>query len=126
MPQIDHFVRLALSKDIRENELEKGTADSKGRYVFLEALVSKTRDPVELRSQLLNILLAGRDTTASHLGWLFFSLARDPARYKKLRDIIIAEFGTYDRPKDISFATLKSCQYLQWNNNETLRLYPVI
>ncbi|KAG4423407.1 hypothetical protein IFR04_003511 [Cadophora malorum] len=120
---IDHFVRLALSKNLREKELESG---SKEKYVFLEALATQTQDPIELRSQLLNILLAGRDTTASLLGWLFLNLARDPARYEKLRNIIIQEFGTYDNPKDITFARMKGCQYLQHCNNETLRLYPVV
>ncbi|KAL2072294.1 hypothetical protein VTL71DRAFT_11637 [Oculimacula yallundae] len=120
---IDHFVRLALSKDLREKELESG---SKEKYVFLEALATQTQDPIELRSQLLNILLAGRDTTASLLGWLFLSLARDPARYTKLRNIVIDEFGTYDNPKEITFAKLKACQYLQHCNNEALRLYPVV
>lgn len=98
----------------------------KEKYIFLEALASETQDPIELRYQLLHILLAGRDTTASLLGWLFFSLARDPARYKKLRDIILEEFGTYEEPSEISFSKLKDCQYLQHCNNEALRLYPVV
>jgi hypothetical protein len=83
-------------------------------------------DPVELRSQLLNILLAGRDTTASHLGWLFHCLSRDPTRYQKLRDTIIEQFGTYDSPTSITFSKIKGCQYLQHCNNEALRLYPVV
>ncbi|CAL3971722.1 unnamed protein product [Diplocarpon coronariae] len=120
---IDHFVRLALSKDLGEEGLAKGP---KEKYVFLEALASQTQDPIELRSQLLNILLAGRDTTASLLGWLFFNLAQDPARYAKLRDVIIAEFGTYDHPREITFSRMKGCQYLQHCNSETLRLYPVV
>lgn len=121
---IDHFVRLALSQESREKELEKGISGSK--YVFLEALASETQDPVELRSQLLNILLAGRDMTASLLGWLFLCLSKDPARYKKLRDVIINDFGTYEQPRDITFSRMKSCQYLQHCNNEALRLYPVV
>jgi hypothetical protein len=105
---IDHFVRLALSKDLREKELEKGVPGAKEKYIFLEALAAETRDPIELRSSLLHILLAGRDTTASLLGWLFLCLSRDPARYKKLRDIIIRDFGNYDSPSEITFAKLKS------------------
>ena len=105
---IDHFVRLALSKDPREEELEKGGPGAKEKYIFLEALAAETRDPIELRSQLLHILLAGRDTTASLLGWLFLCLSRDPARYKKLRDIIIRDFGKYESPSEITFAKLKS------------------
>ena len=123
---IDQFVRLALSKEIREKEIEKGVAGAKEKYIFLEALAAQTQDPIELRSQLLHILLAGRDTTASLLGWLFYSLARDPARYKKLRDTIIEDFGSYDNPSEITFSKLKSCQYLVHCTNEALRLYPVV
>lgn len=123
---IDQFVRLALSRELREKELEKGVTGAKEKYIFLEALAAQTQDPIELRSQLLHILLAGRDTTASLLGWLFFCLARDPARFKKLRDTIIQEFGTYEHPSEITFSKLKSCQYLQHCNNEALRLYPVV
>jgi cytochrome P450 len=123
---IDRFVRLALSKELQEKDLQKDASGKKEKYVFLEALAQETQDPIELRSQLLNILLAGRDTTASLLGWLFHCLVRDPARYKKLRDIIIAEFGTYEHPSEITFSKLKSCRYLQHCNNEALRLYPVV
>lgn len=122
---IDQFVRLALRKDQREKELEKGTI-GKQKYVFLEALAQQTRDPIELRSQLLHTLLAGRDTTASLLGWIFYSLARDTARYTKLRNIILEVFGSYENPKPITFAKLKSCTYLQHCMNETLRIYPVV
>jgi len=91
-------------------------------------LAAEVRDPIELRSQLLHVLLAGRDTTASLLGWLWFSLARDPIRYTKLRNIIIDTFGTYDEsgPEQITFAKLKSCMYLQHCISEALRLYPVV
>ncbi|KAF7861911.1 hypothetical protein EAF04_007792 [Stromatinia cepivora] len=120
---IDQFVKIALSKD--PHELEKSN-DSKEKYIFLEALATVTRDPLELRSQLLNVLIAGRDTTASHMGWIFYCLSRDPARYKKLRDIILQDFGTYTNPSEITFAKLKACQYLQFVNNESLRLFPVV
>ena len=116
---IDHYVRIALSKTIEQKNKDPS---GKERYIFLEALAAQTQDPIELCSQLLHILLAGRDTTASLLGWLFYCLARDPARYKKLRDTIIEEFGTYENPSDITFAKMKSLKYLQNCNNEALRL----
>lgn len=122
---MDHYVRKALDRSTREKAPGKEEG-GKPRYVFMDALAEQTRDPEELRSQTMHILLAGRDTTASMLGWLFMLLSRDPARYKKLRDIVLDEFGTYSNPKDITFAKLKSCQYLQHCNNETLRLFPVV
>ncbi|KAF2138891.1 uncharacterized protein K452DRAFT_233513 [Aplosporella prunicola CBS 121167] len=122
---VDHFVRLALSKDLRKKELEKGNG-TKEQYIFLEGLAAETQNPTELRHELLHLLLAGRDTTASHLGWVFHNLSRDPARYKKLRDIILTDFGTYDQPKEITFSKLKGCKYLRYVNDESLRIYPVV
>jgi len=81
---------------------------------------------VELRSQLLNILLAGRDTTAGLLGWTFYLLVRHPEVYDKLRRTILEEFGTNLRPGDITFVNLKACVYLQHVLREALRLYSVV
>ncbi|TVY59303.1 Cytochrome P450 52A5 [Lachnellula cervina] len=121
---VGHFVRLALAKDPWEKQQKSdGTAE---KYVFLDALTTQTRDPEELRTQALNLLLAGRDTTASLLSWLFLHLSQDPVRYTKLRDIIIEDFGTYDEPSGMTFSRLKDCRYLQHCNNEALRLYPAV
>ncbi|KAF2786950.1 cytochrome P450 52A12 [Melanomma pulvis-pyrius CBS 109.77] len=121
---IDHYVRLALSKEKIEPQIHTATGNPK--YVFLDALVQDTRDPLILRSHLLSILLAGRDTTASLLSYVFVMLLQHPAVFTKLREIIIEDFGTYSNPKETSFARLKSCTYLQWVLNETLRLFPLV
>ncbi|KAH8592233.1 cytochrome P450 alkane hydroxylase-like protein [Bisporella sp. PMI_857] len=120
---IDTFVRRELS---RKPDSKPTAQNGREKYIFLSALVTQTRDPIELRSQLFNILLAGRDTTSSFLGWIFFNLARDPTRYRRLRDVVLAEFGTYDNPSEITFTKLKECRYLQWVGNEVLRLYPMV
>lgn len=121
---VDYYVQRALN--LSENKSEKNP-ETKEKYVFLEALAAQTRDPVELRSQLLNILLAGRDTTASLLSWLFFLLIKNPTVFTELRAAIIDSFGTYDAPTDeITFSSLKNCQFLQHVLNETLRLHPVV
>ncbi|KAK4497125.1 hypothetical protein PRZ48_011575 [Zasmidium cellare] len=122
---VKHYVELALAKSPSEKKIEEGHGQ-KEKYVFLEALAQQTRDPVELRAQLLNILLAGRDTTSSLLSWTFHQLLRNPDVFAKLRSTIIETFGTYDNPTDISFSTLKSCQYLQYTLNEVLRLWTIV
>lgn len=120
---VDYYVQRALNLSTEKSS----SGDDKEKYVFLEALASQTRDPVELRSQLLNILLAGRDTTASLLSWLFFLLLKNPAVFIDLRAAILESFGSYDNPTDeITFSSLKSCQFLQHCLNETLRLHPVV
>lgn len=120
---IDHYVQLALSK---EKGAASTTSHGKQRYVFLDALAQSTRDPVELRSHMISILLAGRDTTASLLSYVFMVFTQHPDVYDKLRAIVLEEFGTYNQPKNLTFSNLKSCNYLQWILNETLRLYPVV
>lgn len=45
------------------------TDDKHGRYVFLDFLSKNTSDRTALRSQIINILVAGRDTTACLMSW---------------------------------------------------------
>ncbi|KAL3467098.1 cytochrome P450 [Aspergillus heterothallicus] len=117
---VDHFVNKAL-KAVAEGK------PASPNYVFLEALAASTQDPIELRSQLLNILLAGRDTTASLLSWSMLMLARHPHVFQKLRENILADFGPYTPNYDnITFTALKACRYLQYFMNEVLRLYPSV
>lgn len=116
----DYYVSRALSLQKAE---KLGQTE---RYVFLEELAKATQDPIELRSQLLNIFLAGRDTTAGLLSFTFWVLARHPDIFAKLRSHIIEDFGTYSKPRNISFSTLKNCVYLQHVLQEVLRLYPSV
>lgn len=120
---IDHYVHKALSQ---EKISKEKTSHGKPKYVFLDALAESTRNPIELRQHIISILLAGRDTTASLLSYVFMLFTEHPEVYQKLRAIVLENFGTYKNPHDITFASLKSCSYLQWILNETLRLYPVV
>jgi cytochrome P450 len=119
----DYYVNLALTTDLTKSST---TPTGRQKYIFLAELVKSTRDPLELRSQLLNILLAGRDTTAGLLGWTFYVLARHPAAYAKLRKIVLDAFGTYEHPRDITFTNLKACSHLQHVLSEILRLYATV
>ncbi|PFH63112.1 hypothetical protein XA68_17756 [Ophiocordyceps unilateralis] len=120
---VDRFVKMAIDRGCDGDEKTAGA-----KYVFLHALSRETQDPNELRSQLLNILLAARDTTASTLSWFFLTMAdaRNAHVFHRLRQVIIDEFNTYSSPRDITFERIKSCQYLQWCIAEILRLYPAV
>ena len=102
-------------------ELEKVTKSDED-YTFLHALASYTRDREVLRDQLVAVLLAGRDTTAVTLSWLFYELSRRPQVVEKLRQEIKSFVGFHREP---TYADLKSMRYLQHTLNEVLRLYPV-
>ncbi|KAB2574148.1 Cytochrome P450 52A12 [Lasiodiplodia theobromae] len=121
---VDRYVDLALQQ---QQGFRKPEQQNKQPYVFLEAIAAETQDRKELRDQLLNILLAGRDTTASLLSWLFFTLARHPHVFAKLRRAVLDDFGPHvDDQPDITFERLKSSSYLQNTLKEALRLYTVV
>lgn len=130
----DSFVQLALEryrlKQEKHYDDEKvNDGGNKPKYVFLDELVKETQDPVILRDQSLNILLAGRDTTASVLSWTFYLLAKHKPVFFKLRETILEHFGTGNDDSSldkITFESLKRCAYLKNVLNETLRLYPVV
>ena len=119
----EYYVKLGLEKR-QKGVSEKDTNSEK--YVFLNAIAESTDDPIEIRAQLLNILLAGRDTTASLLSWFFYEMLRHPDEFHKLRKVIVDTFGTYDQSKDVTFSALKGCQHLQHCLSEVLRLWPLV
>ena len=119
---IDRFVQKAL----KHHGEKPGKLGEKERYTFLEGLAERTQDPIEIRDQLLSILVAGRDTTASLLGFLWLMLSQHEEVFNKLRKTVIDEFGPYSSTDKISFSSLKACSYLQWCMNETLRLFPTV
>ena len=123
---IDHYVGIALDPArLAAEKTARVTDGTKEKYVLLDKLADSTRDPIELRDQLLQLLTAGRDTTATTLGFVFWNLARRPAAWMKLRAEVHRNFGTVGQGEEITFAKLKSARYVQYVINETLRLYPV-
>jgi cytochrome P450 len=57
----DQIIDRNLSRDKKDGD--------PGKYVFLDFLEKNTSNRTELRSQIINILVAGRDTTACLLSW---------------------------------------------------------
>lgn len=109
---VDRFVQKGLEYR-KMLDLGKTNVKADDRYVFLYELVKRTTDPVQLRSEMLNVLLAGRDTTASLLSDTWFVLARRPDVWAKLREEVDALGG--QKPK---FQQIKDMKYLRWVLNE--------
>ena len=113
---VDRFVQRGLEYR-KKQDLEKAAGDSSERYVFLHELVKHTDNPLQIRSELLNILLAGRDTTASLLSNTWFVLSRRPDIWKKLQSEVEAlggETPTFTQIKDMKYLryVLNECGYL--------------
>jgi cytochrome P450 len=102
-PYIDQALQLS------SEELEQVT-QSDTDYTFLHALAAHTRDRKVLRDQIVSMLLAGRDTTACTLSWLFYELSVHPHVVDKLRKEILQQVGPTRAP---TYADLKNMRYLQ-------------
>ncbi|KAL8864599.1 MAG: hypothetical protein Q9198_009761 [Flavoplaca austrocitrina] len=73
----------------------------------------------------MQLLVAGRDTTAATLTWSLILLEAHPTAFNRLQSTIIEHFGTESHPtRPVTFENLKSCKYLQWVIAEVVRLYP--
>ena len=119
---VDWFVKDRLTRGY--DEMRVDTVEPH-YFVLLDELAEEIQDPVTLRNETLNVLIASRDTTGSTLGWIFFFLARHPRVFEKLRGKIASVFGTDTRPEKITFSGLQSCKYLQYCMNEVIRLVGV-
>ncbi|KAF7369356.1 hypothetical protein MVEN_00264200 [Mycena venus] len=116
---LEPIIHEALQKKTsREKELEE-REDS----TLLDELVEKTSDPKLLKDEILNILLAGRDTTMSVLTILIYFLAMYPHVTARLREEILVHVGPTDAP---TYEDIKPMKYLRAVINETMRLYPPV
>ncbi|KFY62364.1 hypothetical protein V496_04645 [Pseudogymnoascus sp. VKM F-4515 (FW-2607)] len=109
-------------KIIDRNLSHEMTEGEDGQYFFLQAMARKTPNRTTLRSQIINVLTAGRDTTACLLSWTFFLLIRHPRVLENLR----AEVSNINSNTGLTRNSLRNMKYLQNVLKETLRLYPPV
>jgi cytochrome P450 len=97
-----------------EKDAEKAAGSTKEeRYVFIHELAKQTKDKKRIREELINILLAGRDTTASLLSNMFNMISRKPEVWQKLREEVEGLNG-----RTPSYEELRNFKYLKWCMNE--------
>jgi cytochrome P450 len=92
--------------------------NAREKYALLNELVKETHDVSRIRSELIAILTASRETTASALSSLWFILAKRPDIVKELRVEVDKLNG--ERP---DFQRLKKMRYLQ-NTIQEYKLQP--
>ncbi|KAG8532765.1 uncharacterized protein KY384_002643 [Bacidia gigantensis] len=67
--------------------------EGRENYLFFDAVAEDVKRSEDLRGQLLNILLAGRDTTSCLISWTFYNLARHPKVLAQVREEINSTVG---------------------------------
>ncbi|KKY21447.1 putative cytochrome p450 alkane [Phaeomoniella chlamydospora] len=119
---IDYFVDRAARKIV--TGVADQSSDTKRYGLLEEILKGNSGNLIDVRDQVMHILIAGRDTTQSALSWAFALLGNNPSVFLRLRNEVLEHFGPEDDPKEeITFSTLRSCKYLQYTIKEVLRLY---
>jgi cytochrome P450 len=112
--RLRHEVDAELFAEIAERRADPGLAEGEDILALLVRARFEDGEPMpdeEVRDQLMTLLLAGHETTATALAWTFDLLLRNPAPLRRLRD----ELG--DDGDD---------SYLRATITESLRLRPVV
>ncbi|PRW34039.1 carotene epsilon- chloroplastic isoform A [Chlorella sorokiniana] len=78
-------------------------------------------DSVQLRDDLLSMLVAGHETTGSVLTWTVDLLARHPDKLRKAQEEVDRVLGDRSKPNMEEYMNLK---YVMRCVNESMRLYP--
>ncbi|KAG8528220.1 uncharacterized protein KY384_007137 [Bacidia gigantensis] len=109
---------------IEEQDLIKGDKSLLGdNESFVSQLAHDSSSNYALRDQLLNVLIAGRDTTACCLSWTIRLLVRHPTVLQRLRGEIDAVLNPDDHP---TREQIRRMPYLSYIIKESLRLFPPV
>ncbi|KAH6667986.1 cytochrome P450 [Halenospora varia] len=109
---------------IEERNLGKQKGDvHEESYGFINQVAEESESTEDLRDQLLNVLLAGRDTTACCLSWIFRLLIRHPQAMHRLRMEVFSVMGNSDQPNR---EQIRKMPFLSYVIKESLRLYPPV
>ncbi|KAF8510916.1 cytochrome P450 [Gautieria morchelliformis] len=118
---IYNFIDPILKESLAKKAVADG-ADSQAK-TLADHLVDHTTDLVIIRDEILNIMIAGRDTTMATLTFAVYCLSQNKDVLIKLRQEILTMVGPTRTPV---FDDVKDCKYLRAVINETLRLYPAV
>lgn len=99
---------------------DNAQADMLDYFLRTKNFDGSTPSSDDLRDVVMNVLIAGRDTSAQTLSWAFYELALHPEATKKCRDEIERVLGK-DRQPD--YEAIKDLKYCTAVFNETLRMH---
>jgi len=113
---LNNFIEPFVERAVMQSDEYFQAKQQAGQVInFTDSLSQFTKDRTVLRDQLVNTLIAGRDTTAACLSWLFLELSYHPDVYQKLREEVLSTLGNDGKP---TYEDLKNMKYLQYCLNE--------
>ncbi|TDL19800.1 cytochrome P450 [Rickenella mellea] len=116
---IERQEKAELEGKVHEGKIDEIDEDE----TLLDHLVKHTKDLTIIKDEILNIMIAGRDTTAATLTFAIYALAMYPHILKKLRAEVMAKVGPTRR---LTYDDIRDMKYLRAFINETLRVFPPV
>ncbi|XP_062090547.1 cytochrome P450 704C1-like isoform X1 [Humulus lupulus] len=129
---INDFVFKIIRKKIELMESSKDKSLMKRVDILSRFLQVTENDPIYLRDVILNVIIAGKDTTATTLAWFIYLLCKHPFVQEKvvieLREVTKAKEVTnfVEFAETLSEEVVEKMQYLHAAITETLRIYPAV
>ncbi|KAJ3013411.1 hypothetical protein NUW54_g1605 [Trametes sanguinea] len=124
---VNEFIQPILEEAITKHraamgERQSGGNDSKDEdgKTLLDHLVYITDDPAVLHDETINILIAGKDSTAATLTFAVYLMCLNPHVFQRLRAEVLEVVGPTEMP---TFDHVRKMKYLRAVINETLRIY---
>ncbi|CAN6692953.1 unnamed protein product [Malus baccata var. baccata] len=132
--QMDQFIYKLINRKIEtaHNSSEDELPALKKGDMISRLLEVRGNDPKYLRDLILNLILAGKDTTASTLTWIIYMLCKHPHMQEKVATEVREAANLKDDSSIVELAdslneeVLNKMQYLLAALTETQRLYPAI
>ncbi|KAG0767835.1 hypothetical protein G6F29_004320 [Rhizopus arrhizus] len=125
---VDSFAQQVIGQ--RRKEMKEGKTDHKdllSRFMNTTNEYGERLSDRELRDNVLNFIIAGRDTTAQAVSWLFYCISQHPQVEKKMLQEIeknITEEIESDSPA--LYEIISEMSYVHAVFYETLRLYSAV
>ncbi|KAL5727885.1 hypothetical protein ACHQM5_001029 [Ranunculus cassubicifolius] len=132
---VDDFVFPVIQSKREQMESEKGEVVKED--ILSRFIVDSKNDPENitdkyLRDTILNFIIAGKDTSANTMTWLFYMLCKHPLIQDKIFQEVreatnVEEVLSADEFADkLNQEALDKMHYLHASLSETLRLYPAV
>ncbi len=122
MKQRQHQIHNLLQEEIEERRTRRNEegADILSLMMAARDESGQAMTNEELRDELLSILFAGHETTATTLAWAFYQIHRQP----DVREKLLQELDSLE--ENSSPMEIAQLPYLSAVCKETLRMYPVL
>lgn len=115
--QIDELIYAEIRQRWGQGDLSR--ADILTLLMSVRDEAGQPMTDVELRDELMTLLMAGHETTSTALSWAFYWILHLP----EVLDRLVQELDTFERDSDTS--EISRLPYLTAVCQETLRFYPV-